>query len=96
MAKKVVVDKNVTEVRKALKGKHIIGAQAGLKNLKLGKIEKVFLASNCKEEVKGGVEKLAKLSGARVVVIKQPNDELGTICKKPFSISMLSVIKTKK
>ena len=67
MAKKVVVDKNVSELRKALKGKFLIGAQAGLKNLKLGNVEVVFLASNCKEDVREEVEKLSKLSKVKII-----------------------------
>ena len=97
MAKKTIVDKNVTEIKKILKTKNfIIGSDRGIKSLKLGRTEKVFLVSNCKEEVQEEVEKLAKLGNVEIIVLKQPNDELGILCKKPFSISMLSVIKTKK
>lgn len=94
MAKKTAIDKNIAEIREAIGAKKvIIGLEVGIKNLKLGKTEKVFLASNCKDEVKDEIEKLAKLSKIKVVSLKQPNDELGTICKKPFSISMISIVK---
>lgn len=97
MAKKTIVDKNITEIRKILKTENfVIGADRGIKNLKLGRTEKVFLASNCKEEVQEEVEKLAKLSKVEIIVLKQPNDELGILCKKPFSISMFSVVKITK
>jgi large subunit ribosomal protein L30e len=94
LVKKESVDKSITEIKKVLEErKYVIGAERGLKNLKLGNVEKVYLASNCKEDVKKEAEYLAKLSNASVVVLNQPNDELSLICKKPFSISMLSVIK---
>ena len=67
MAKKTVVDKNIAEIRKILKaGNLIIGGDVGLKNLKLGKVEKIFLAANCKDEIKEEVEKLAKMSKVEV------------------------------
>ena len=94
MAKKITVDKDLEEIKKVLKtGNFIIGADRGLKNLKLGNAEKIFLASNCKEETKEDIERLAKLCKAEIIVLNMPNDELSTLCKKPFAISMLSVVK---
>ena len=93
MAKKTVVDKNVQEIRKLLKEDRIvIGTDIGLKNLKLGKVEKIFLASNYDNKE---IKDLAKISKVDVVVVKQANDDLGTLCRKPFAISMLSVISKK-
>jgi ribosomal protein L30E len=83
MAEKVAVEK----------GNFIIGSDAGLKNLKLGRTEKIYLASNCSEDTKKEVERLAKIGKADVIVLGIPNDDFGVLCKKPFSISMLSVIK---
>jgi len=94
MPKKITVDKSAEEIKKVLKEKKfVIGTDLGLKSLKLGKAEKVFLASNCSDETKKETEKLARLSKAEIVVVEQPNDELGTMCKKPFAISMLTVLK---
>ena len=85
---------SITEIKKALKeGKAIIGTEKTLKNLKLGKVSKVFLTSNCPSSVKKDVKYYSKLAKAEVVQLKQPNDELGALCKKPFSISVLSVAK---
>jgi len=93
MAEKVA-DKEIVAIRKLLKGKGIIiGSEKTLKNLKLGKISKVYLSSNCPEKVKDSVEYYSKLSKASIVKLKYPNDELGVLCKKPFSISVLSVPK---
>ena len=94
MAKKAAADKDIQEIRKTLKqGNYIIGTDRGIKELKLGNIEKVFLASNCKEQTKEEAEKTAKLTKTEVITLKQPNEELGVICKKPFAISMLSITR---
>jgi large subunit ribosomal protein L30e len=85
----------IAEIKKALKtkGKAVIGTARTIKKLKLGKVEKVYLTSNCPDEVKEDIKYYAKLSGAKVVQLKQPNDELGIVCKKPFAISVLSIAK---
>ena len=93
MAEKAV-DKNIVELRKLLKGKGlIIGSERTLKNLRLGKISRVYISSNCALETKDSIEHYSKLSKAEVIKLKYPNDELGILCKKPFSISVLSVMK---
>jgi len=87
-------DKNISEIRKLLKEKKIIiGKERTLKNLKLGKISKVYLSSNCQEKTSSAVEHYSRLGKASVTKLKYPNDELGILCKKPFSISVLSVPK---
>ncbi len=85
---------NIDDIKKGIKeGKLIIGTSRTMKALKLGKVSKVFLTSNCPDSVKEDVEYYAKLSKAKVVKLRQPNGELGTICKKPFPISILSFQK---
>lgn len=88
------IDEDINEIRKLLKQKNIIvGKERTLKNLKLGKIKKIYLSSNCSEELTKSIEHYSKLSKVAVVKLKYPNDELGVLCKKPFSISVLSVPK---
>ncbi len=85
-------DKNIAEIRKLLKQKNIIiGTEKTLKNLKLGKISKVYLSSNCQEKTINIIKHYSKLSKASLIRLKYPNDELGILCKKPFSISVLGV-----
>ncbi|MEE9525600.1 MAG: ribosomal L7Ae/L30e/S12e/Gadd45 family protein [Candidatus Woesearchaeota archaeon] len=82
----------IDDVKKVIKeGKAVIGTKEVLKKLKLGKISKVFVTINCPADVKKSVKYYAELAKAEVVQLKQPNDELGTVCKKPFSISLLGV-----
>jgi len=87
-------DKDITEIRKLIKGKKImIGMDRTLKNLRLGKISKVYLSSNCSEKTFNTVKHYSGLSKASIVKLKYPNDELGILCKKSFAISVLSVPK---
>lgn len=83
-----------TDIKKDLKTrKIIIGTKVVMKNLKLNKLEKIYIASNCNESSKKELEYYSKLLKIPVIKLKQPNDELGVICKKQYSISMLGVLK---
>jgi large subunit ribosomal protein L30e len=83
-----------TEIKKMLKEKNlVIGTERTIKNLKLGKVEKVIVTSNCSEKTQKDIEYYAGLGKAEVLKIKYPNEELGIMCKKPFAISVLSILK---
>lgn len=93
MAKKKVAD-IIKEIKKLIESKKVrIGTEIAIKNMKLGKVERVYLSSNCPAEVKKTIEYYGKLGNVEIVTLEYPNDELGVICKKPFSISVLSVLK---
>ena len=83
-----------TEIKKLLKSKSlVIGTENTLKNLKLGKIDRVIFSSNCPDKVAEDLGYYAGLSNVETVKVPYPNEELGVICKKPFSISVLSILK---
>jgi len=83
-----------TEIKKLIKAKDlIIGTERTIKNLKLGKVEKVIISSNCTENVINDLRYYAGLSKTETIRVNYPNDELGVICKKPFFISVLSIMK---
>ena len=83
-----------TEIKKIIKAKNfVVGTERTIKNLKLGKVEKVIISSNCSERVLDDLSYYAGLSKAETVKVNYPNEELGVICKKPFSISVLSILK---
>ncbi len=93
---KETVDKNVALIRKLVATKGlIIGTERVVKALKLDLIEKVFIASNCTERIEEDLEYYCKLTKAKVVKLNYPNDELGVVCKKPFSISVIGIEKSK-
>jgi large subunit ribosomal protein L30e len=81
---------SIEEIKKLSKeDKLIIGTDRVLKGLKIGKIKNVGLSSNCSSKTKEEISHYAELSKAKVTELEVPNDELGTLCKKPFAISVL-------
>ena len=84
--------KNVQELKQALDtDKVIIGTDRTIKGLKQGNVVKIFLSENVAENVKDDIEHYASLSKVEVVHLPFPNDELGTVCKKLFSISVVGI-----
>ncbi len=84
----------IDDIKKIVKtDKAIIGSKETVKSLKTGKIAKVFLTSNCPDEVRKDIEYYAGLSKAEVIELPIPNDELGVVCRKPFLISVFGVLK---
>jgi len=82
------------DIKKELKKrKFVIGTKEVIKNLKVNKLEKIYIASNCNDNSKKELEYYSKLLKIAIIILKQPNDELGVICKKQYSISMLGVLK---
>ena len=82
---------STAELKKALKEKKLIfGSEKTLKNLKTGKLTKIFLANNCPKKIKQDILHYSKLSKVDIVELKRSNEEIAAICKKPFSITVLS------
>ncbi len=81
---------SLIELKKALKEKTItFGTEKTLKMLRNGKAKKVFIAANCPESTKETIKHYAQLNTTQVINLKQPNDEIGLTCKKPFAITVL-------
>ena len=90
MTKKI----NAAEIKKMLKaGNVVIGTGRTIKGLKLGRVQKVLLSSNCPANVEKDITYYSGLSGAEMHKLDFPNDELSVICKKPFSISVLAFLR---
>ncbi|MBW2963880.1 ribosomal L7Ae/L30e/S12e/Gadd45 family protein [Candidatus Woesearchaeota archaeon] len=84
----------IAEIKKNLKeGKLVLGADETLKGVRTGKFAKVYLAANCPSELKDDIDHYASMSGLEVVDTGVQNDELGDICKKPFSIAVMGLKK---
>ena len=83
-----------SEIKKIIKaGNVVLGTQRAVKSLRLGKVEKIMVSSNCPARVEKDINYYAGLTGTEFHKLDFPNDELGVICKKPFSISVLAVVK---
>ncbi len=81
----------IDDLKKALNDESLIfGTSETLKALKKGKVKEVFVASNCPAGILADIEHYAKLSGAEVKKLDMHDKEVGLVCKKRHSISVLS------
>ena len=84
----------VTEIRKNLETKRLaIGTDLSMRALRSGRLEKVYITTNCPQSVKDDFAHYSQIAGVTIVNLEMPNDELGTICKKPFSISVVGLLR---
>ena len=82
------------EIKKLLgSDKLLIGTERVLKALRAKNLEKVFVAKNCEESVLADLEKYVALGETKLERLKLTNEEFGTFCKKPFSVSVLGILK---
>jgi large subunit ribosomal protein L30e len=95
MAKKQKsADKNIEEIKRLIKLKKvIIGTERVVKMLRQNKMERIFLASNCKKESQDTIMQYSKMAQTEIISLKYPNDELGVLCKKPYAISALGILR---
>lgn len=86
---------NVAELNKILKErKIIIGAKRCVKELKKGSIEQVIFSVDLPPELKKKIEAEAKnAKNIEIVQLDKTKEELAELCKKPFNISVISVLK---
>lgn len=93
MAKTKIIDVNEEIKKLVATPKGVVGTERTLKGMRAGKISKIFLAKNVKESTRSDIEAYAKIGNIEVVTLSLGNDELGTICKKPFAISVLGELR---
>ena len=72
-------------------GKVILGSNKSIQAIKLGNGELVVLAANAPKTLKDDVEIYSKLSEIPVHIFDGSSVELGSICGKPFTVSVLVV-----
>lgn len=81
-------------LRKSLQNEKVrVGQNTVLKILKQGKASVVFLAKNCTPELRDRVLRYANISGIKVVELDATAEDIGSICKKQFSINILATEK---
>lgn len=89
MAKEKINDTNEEIKKLVATPKALIGTETTLKALKAGKLAKIYLAKNVNELTRQDIETYAKIANVEIKTLEVRNDELGVICRKPFSISVL-------
>tara|TARA_Y100000310_G_C20625586_1_gene785690 strand:+ start:358 stop:642 length:285 start_codon:yes stop_codon:yes gene_type:complete len=92
MAKKKEISQEILDLKKELEdNKVILGTKHTLKSLKDGILGKVYLSNNCPKAVRDDVVYNAGLANLPVVILKLDNEEIGSLCKKQFFVSVLGV-----
>jgi len=82
------------QIRKLIEEKKVtIGADETTRALTAGTLKTIVIASNAAEQTRTTLEREASLAGVAVDDIKITNDDLGTMCKKPFAIQTLGIKK---
>ena len=81
---------------KAKEGKILLGYKTVIKSLKSGKPELVVVANNIPDDKRKMIELNAKTSKVQVKEYQKDNVNLGLLCGKPFSVSVLVVKRDKK
>jgi len=85
---------NTEEIRKLLEeGKLVIGHNEAKKALETGSAVRIAVAENAPATEADAMRDYAVMAGAEVVELSVRNDQLGTICRKPFAISFFAVTK---
>lgn len=94
---KKATTKTISELKKLVGDKKlVIGTEITIKKIKQGKIEKIFITSNCPSDIVKDIEHYAEITKSEIIQLTQSNEQLGILCKKPFAISLISVLKSSK
>ena len=82
------------EIKKLLgSDKLIIGADKTMKAMRAGKLKKIFLASNANPKIVKDIEYYKDLAKIEIEVLSLTNEEIGAVCRKPYMISIMGVLK---
>ena len=88
---------NIEDIKEIIKkGNFIIGASEVMKALKSGKVKKIFLTINCSESIKEDIKQYSKINDVKVIQLNVPNDELGALCRKSFSVSVSVFVRERQ
>lgn len=82
------------DIKDAIKNnKLIIGTKRTVKALKKDELSAIYLASNCPEVLEEDINYFASFDSVPVEKMTVTCDELGVLCKKPFLVSVVGILK---
>ena len=73
-------------------GKAVFGVKESIDSMMAGTAKVVVVASSNKKDRINDIMHMAKLSNVKVVVFEGNPMNLGVVCGKPFSVSVLSIM----
>lgn len=72
--------------------KIILGSNKVLKLIRAGKIKKVYIASNCREDIKRELEQLSKVGNFELIELKKlSNKDVGILCRRQHNVSVVGI-----
>ncbi|MBT3464771.1 hypothetical protein HOD20_04595 [archaeon] len=82
------------KIKKLLKTDKIVyGTDRAYKEITRKNASEIVLSSNVPDDVELDLTKYANLSDLVITKINLTNDLFGTFCKKPYAISVLTILK---
>jgi len=86
-----VIDINKAIATTVKTGKVLFGANNAIKSAKIGKAKLIIVAANCPQEIREDIVHYCRFSNVPVVIYKGNSVNLGTVCRKPFMVSALTI-----
>ena len=71
--------------------KLLLGMKTTIKAIRQSAVSKVFIAKNCPEVIAEDIQHYCSIADIVVERLNIDCDELGTLCKKPFYVSVIGV-----
>jgi len=79
------------ELKESPVGQVVYGSRVALKQLKKDNIEKIYVTLDCPMETKQKLEK--SKAGASIIKLDMTKEMLKELCRRPFNVSVLSILK---
>lgn len=70
-----------------------IGSETTKKLLAQEKLQKIMVASNCREDLKQDINHYAAVGNIEIENLDMDSEELGIMCKKNFNVAVVSIQK---
>ncbi|MFH1276300.1 MAG: ribosomal L7Ae/L30e/S12e/Gadd45 family protein [Candidatus Woesearchaeota archaeon] len=94
MSKKKEESAGLKELKeKLLQEKVVVGIDRVMKELKKDCLNKIFLASNVRDDLRKDLIHYAGLQGVTVEELELSNEELGILCKKNFFVAVVGTVE---
>ncbi len=72
-------------------GKVLFGADNAVRNARIGKAKLIIVAANCPQKIRGDIKYYCRLSDVPIVIYNGTSIDLGSVCRKPFMVSALTI-----
>lgn len=84
--------KLVDKIKQAVKAKKaVLGYKEVIKFLKVSDLDMIILANDASKKIRNDIEYNAKIAKTEVKILNKSSVDLGTICGKPFPVSVIGI-----